>query len=325
MVQGKLLLRSISLTSQIKPKHSKIWKNWIHRSARVQCPASENEMTNLREKFSTRSFGGYQKVFAHDSEVNKCEMRFAIYLPDQCKNEKLPVIYHLSGLTMDHIEYIEKSGSQRIASNLGVIIVAPDSSPRNTNIPGEKDKWNIGTKASYYIDSCAEPWSKHYKMYTYLSEELPKIINDNFPVLPDKQSIMGHSIGGHGAFLIKLQNPTKYKSVSALSPVCDITKAPHSIEGLELYLGCKQDESWDKWSAIKVAEKYSGPPLEILIDQGTDDEYLDGHLFPQDFLKACEKSGIKVKFNEREKFTHNYYFIATFIEDHIKYHMQFLK
>lgn len=221
---------------------------------------------------SSRCFGGYQRVYTHFSEVLKCKMNFSIYIPPQAEDTKVPVLYWLSGLTCTEQNFIQKAGAQRYAAEHGVIIVGPDTSPRGCNIEGEDDSWDLGTGAGFYINATEDKWKNHYRMYSYVTEELPDIIVKNFPVIQEKQSIFGHSMGGHGALICALKNPGKYCSVSALAPISNPVEANWGKKIFSAYLG-ENKELWKNWDATHLVKKYNGPPLTILIDQGTEDEF----------------------------------------------------
>ncbi|XP_072117031.1 S-formylglutathione hydrolase [Mobula birostris] len=273
---------------------------------------------------SAKCFGGYQKVYEHDSLELKCKMRFGIYLPPKSESAKCPVLYWLSGLTCTEQNFITKASSQQAAAEFGLIIVVPDTSPRGCNIPGEDDSLDFGTGAGFFVDSSEEPWKTNYRMYTYVTEELPFLIDANFPVIPEKKSIFGHSMGGHGALVCALKNPGKYKSLSALSPVCNPVQCPWGQKAFTGYLGSDKTK-WEMYDATCLVKSYSGPLLDILIDQGKDDQFLvAGQLLPDNFIKVCTEKKIPVVFRLQEGYDHSYYFIASFIRDHIKHHAKYL-
>nr|CAD7458799.1 unnamed protein product [Timema tahoe] len=283
-------------------------------------------MPEIKQVSSNRCFGGYQKVFSHESTELGCTMNFSVYLPPQSEEGKVPVIYWLSGLTCTEQNFIQKSGAQRYAAEHGVIIVGPDTSPRNVNIPGEDDSWDFGSGAGFYVDATEVPWKKNYRMYSYVAKELPEIINSNFPVLLDAQSIMGHSMGGHGALILALKNPGKYRSVSAFAPICNPTQSPWGNKALGGYLGADKTVEWNNWDASELAKKYNGPPLDILIDQGKADEfYTANQLLPENLVVACKDAQVPIVLHLREGYDHSYYFIATFIGEHIAHHVKHLK
>lgn len=282
------------------------------------------ELTQVSNNFC---FGGHQKVYSHDSSILKCKMKFAIYLPPQAETESVPVIYWLSGLTCNELNFIQKAGAQRFASQYGFIVVCPDTSPRGCNIPGEEDSWDFGTGAGFYVDATQEPWKENYHMYTYVAEELPELIAANFPVKKNKQSIMGHSMGGHGALICALKNPGKYQTVSAFAPICNPSKCSWGKKALTGYLGQDDgDAEWEQWDATCLVSKYDGPPLEIFIDQGSKDEFLAaGQLQPEKFVMACKNAQMPVVLKMRDGYDHSYFYIATFIEEHFAYHARYLK
>jgi S-formylglutathione hydrolase len=212
-----------------------------------------------------------------------------------------------------------KAGAQQLAAKYGLMLVAPDTSPRNTGIPGEDDDWDLGSGAGFYVDATATPWNSHYQMYSYVVEELPNLITENFPVIPEKQGIFGYSMGGHGALICALKNGDRYLSVSAFAPICAPMRCPWGQKIFAHYLGSNR-ESWRAWDASEliVTAKYNRP---ILIDCGTADSYLvDGQLLPEVFAEACEKAGQPLTLRMQEGYDHSYYFIASFIKDHIQHH-----
>lgn len=273
---------------------------------------------------SSKVFSGYQQVFSHESVELGCKMNFGIYLPQKAESTKVPVIYWLSGLTCTEQNFITKSGFQQFAAKHGVIVVAPDTSPRGCNIEGEDDSWDFGTGAGFYVDATEEKWKSHYRMYSYITKELPPIIEANFPVECGNQSIMGHSMGGHGALICHLKNPGMYKCVSALAPICNPSQCPWGHKAFEGYLGSDRS-SWTKYDACELVKSYSGPPVEILIDQGSADDFLaKGQLLPKNFVAACADAKVPVVLRMQEGYDHGYYFISTFIGEHIAYHAKFL-
>ncbi|KAJ1528455.1 hypothetical protein ONE63_006866 [Megalurothrips usitatus] len=281
----------------------------------------------LTEKSSSKCFGGVQKVFAHESKELGCQMNFAVYLPPQAEQGKVPLIFWLSGLTCTEQNFISKAGGQRYAAEQGVAIVCPDTSPRGLNIPGEDDGWDFGTGAGFYVDAAVDPWKKNYRMYSYVTKELPEIIFQNFPILSDKVSIMGHSMGGHGALICALKNPGKYKTVTAFAPICHPTEVPWGQKALAGYLGPRgngENDLWAQYDATLLLKNYQGPPMDILIDQGTKDEFLY-QLLPDQFVKACQAVNMPVVLRMKDGYDHGYYFISSFIEEHIKHHARYLK
>ncbi|XP_071950547.1 S-formylglutathione hydrolase-like [Antedon mediterranea] len=286
---------------------------------------SYSAMTNLEEKSKSKSFNGWQKVYTHDSSEVKCKMTFGVYLPPKAETEKCPVIYWLSGLTCTEQNFVGKGGAQQYASEHGVIIVNPDTSPRGCNIEGEDDSYDFGSGAGFYVDATEDKWKTNYRMYSYVTKELPEIINSNFPVDPEKASIFGHSMGGHGALICALKNPGMYKSVSAYAPICNPMQCPWGKKAFTGYLGPKQ-EAWKEYDACELVKVYNGPPLDIYIDQGKSDNFLkESQLLPDNFVAACTESKMPVQLNMQEDYDHSYFFISTFMKNHIKHHAKYLK
>jgi len=264
------------------------------------------------------SYGGQQKVIRHKSSALSCDMTFALYEPEPIKDKTYPVLWYLSGLTCTHTNVLEKGEYRRTASELGVIIVCPDTSPRGKEIPDEPDNWQFGTGAGFYLDATNSPYDKNYKMYSYITEELPLLLKQKCFITSNSHGIFGHSMGGHGAITIALKNPNTYKSCSALAPITQPSTASWSRSAFEKYLGGNQ-ESWRKYDATQLIEDgYTFP--EILVDQGLNDPFLEEGLRPELLKAACEKKGINLDLRMRKGYDHSYYFISTFIESHIRWH-----
>ena len=274
-------------------------------------------------KSEYRCFGGTVAYYTHHSQCFDSPMNFSIYLPPQAATEKVPVLYYLSGLTCTEENFTVKAGAQRYAADSGLILVAPDTSPRNTGIPGEDETWDIGSGAGFYVNATVDPWKKYYQMYDYVVEELPQLILDNFPIKADKQSIFGHSMGGHGALICALKNPDKYCSVSAFAPITAPTKCPWGQKAFQTYLG--DDLSlYADYDASELV-KQNLLPYPILIDQGTADQfYQQQQLLPEVFQRACEERGQELILRFQEEYDHSYFTIATFMKDHIEFHAKFL-
>ena len=274
---------------------------------------------------SWKTFGGYQHVYQHESNVLKCSMNFAIYLPPQAESGKVPVVYWLSGLTCTEQNFITKAGMQRYAAEYGLAVVCPDTSPRGCNIEGEEDSWDFGTGAGFYVDATEEKWKTNYNMYSYVTKELPALIESNFPVEPTKKSIFGHSMGGHGALICFLKNPGMYRSVSGFAPITNPINAPWGKKAFSGYLGPDQT-SWKDWDATELVQTFKAPLTSyILIDQGKADEFYEKkQLLPETFLEAARKNNIPVVFRLQEGYDHNYYFVGTFLADHFKHHAEAL-
>jgi S-formylglutathione hydrolase len=266
-------------------------------------------------------FGGWQDVYRHDSPVLGCAMNFAIYLPPQAETQKLPVLYWLSGLTCTEQNFITKAGAQRYAAEHGVILVAPDTSPRGDEV-ADADGYDLGKGAGFYVNATQAPWSKHYRMYDYVASELPALIEANFPA-SDARAISGHSMGGHGALILALKNPGRYRSVSAFSPIVAPSQAPWGQKAFAAYLGGDR-EAWKAWDAAAlVADAQERLPL--LIDQGDGDEFLAGQLKPELLQAACEAAGHPLELRMQPGYDHSYYFIESFIGEHIAHHARALK
>ena len=249
-------------------------------------------------------------------------MKFAVYQPPQAKTEPVPVLYFLSGLTCTEENFITKAGAQQFAAKHGVMLVAPDTSPRNTGIPGEDEDWDFGTGAGFYVDATQEPWSQHYRMYSYITEELPALIAEHFPVKRDRQGIFGHSMGGHGALVCALRNRDRYLSVSAFAPIVAPMHCAWGQKAFSNYLSADQEQ----WRAYDASELILTADWQrpILIDQGTADNFLENQLKPQLFEQACAQVGQPLTLRMQSGYDHSYYFIATFMEDHIRHHAEAL-
>ncbi|PJI42038.1 S-formylglutathione hydrolase [Ferrovibrio sp.] len=269
-------------------------------------------------------FGGQQQVWKHRSSVLGCSMEVAVYLPPQAsENAKLPVLYYLSGLTCTWENMVSKAGAQRYAAEHGLILVAPDTSPRGVNIAGEDDAYDFGSGAGFYVDATEAPWSKHYRMYSYVTEELPALIAEHFPVEPSRSGIFGHSMGGHGALICAFRKPQLYKSVSAFAPIVAPSQVPWGEKAFTGYLGADRS-TWKAWEATALASgtEWRRP---VLIDQGMADEFLEKQLKPQLLANAAAAAGIPLTLRLQAGYDHSYYFIASFIGEHIAHHAQQLR
>jgi len=285
-------------------------------------------MATITEISSSKCFGGLQKIFSHTSQELKCKLNFGVYLPAEAveKKEKLPVLYWLSGLTCTEQNFIQKSGFQRFAAKYKIIVVNPDTSPRECNIEGESDNWDFGTGAGFYVDATEAKWKNNYRMFSYVTKEIPELVNANFPV-SGKQSVFGHSMGGHGALICGLKMAGFYTSVSAFAPICNPIEAPWGKKAFSGYLGSENKSAWAEYDACELMKKYKGTDLHILIDQGDADNHLSGdnQLLPTNFEAACKAAGKSVQIRMQPGYDHGYFFIATFIEDHFEHHAKFLK
>ena len=266
-------------------------------------------------------FAGQQYVYQHQSDVLNCTMKFAIFVPAHADEEKLPVLYWLSGLTCNEQNFINKAGAQKYAALHRVILVAPDSSPRGEAIADDA-AYDLGQGAGFYLNATQTPWSAHYRMYDYIVDELRDLIDTHFPT-NQVQSIMGHSMGGHGALTLGLRNPDVYRSISAFAPIVAPSQVPWGQKAFQAYLG-NDPQTWQQYDAVELI-KTSQKQLPILIDQGAADSFLAEQLKPELFVAACKEKHYPITLNMRESYDHSYYFIASFIEEHINFHAQFLR
>lgn len=277
-------------------------------------------MSELKIISEVTSHGGMQGVFAHASEACKCEMTFAVFVPPQATRELCPVLWYLSGLTCTHANVMEKGEYRRLAAELGLIIVCPDTSPRGDDVPDEGTNWQMGKGAGFYLDATQAPWSGHYRMYTYITQELPELIGKSFRADMRRQGIFGHSMGGHGALTIALKYPDRFKSCSAFAPIVQPSTADWSRPAFEKYLGA-DETAWRKYDAVSLVEDGAIFP-EILIDQGLADGFLQTGLRPWLFEEAAENTDIKLTLRTHERYDHSYYFISTFMDDHLRWHAE---
>jgi S-formylglutathione hydrolase len=275
-------------------------------------------MQGLQLLSTHRSFEGSQERYRHFSTSLNCEMNFSIYIPPHCGRE-LPVLYWLSGLTCTDENFTIKAGAQRVAAELGVMLAMPDTSPRGEGVADVENAYDLGLGAGFYVNAIQEPWSRHYRMYNYIADEFPALIEQSFSA-SDRRSISGHSMGGHGALVIALRNPSRYRAVSAFSPIANPTTSPWGEKAFRHYLG-SDIECWRDYDAtllIKAADR--AQQLPILIDQGDADEFLADQLKPEQFIAACTAASYPVQFNLRTGYDHSYFFISTFIESHLRFH-----
>ncbi len=276
----------------------------------------------LQPTRENRCFGGTQAVYRHASAATGTEMEFAVFVPPQAGARPLPVLTYLSGLTCTWANVIEKGGAQRYAAEHGLILVCPDTSPRGTELPGEHESYDFGSGAGFYVDATEPPWSRHYRMYTYVTEELPALIAANLAARMDRQGIFGHSMGGHGALTIAFKNPGRYRSVSAFSPVVAPSRVPWGRKAFGGYLGGDETRWLDHDACHLVASANWKAP--ILVDQGLADEFLDEQLKPELFERACAEAGVPLTLRRQAGYDHSYYFIATFMGEHIAHHARLL-
>ena len=272
------------------------------------------------EKISTtKSFSGDQERYKHTSEVLGCEMVFSVYLPPQAAEKSVPVLYWLSGLTCTDENFTQKAGAQKYAAEYGVALVMPDTSPRGEGIPDDAEKaYDFGLGAGFYVNATQEPWNKNYQMYNYIVHELPALINNNFAVDASRVGIFGHSMGGHGALTIALNNPDKYQSVSAFSPIVSPMNCPWGEKALSNYLG-PDKETWKQYDTVHLV-KNTKVRLPVLVDQGSGDNFLDEQLKTSLLKAAAEQADFPMEIRMQSGYDHSYFFISTFIKDHIKFH-----
>jgi len=269
-----------------------------------------------------KEFGGWLERWHHDSDTCHCSMSFSVYLPPQAATQKLPVVYWLSGLTCTDDNVRTKAGAQRYAAELGLILVMPDTSPRGNDVPDVPERYDLGKGAGFYVNATQAPWATHYQMYDYVTRELPALVEANFPAIPGKQSISGHSMGGHGALICALKNPGLYASVSAFAPICNPVISPWGQGCFGAYLG-EDKRVWETWDATCLVN--AGAPLPpALIDHGTGDEFLAGQLYPQNLQAACIERGIPLTLRMQDGYDHSYHFIASFIGEHLAFHARAL-
>jgi len=270
-----------------------------------------------------RCFGGMQGVYTHAAETTHCSMRFGVFMPPQAQSARVPVLYWLSGLTCTEDNFIVKAGAQRVAAELGVAIVVPDTSPRGLGYPGEADAYDFGLGAGFYVDATEAPWSEGYRMYSYVTNELPAYVERHFAVVAGRAGIFGHSMGGHGALTIALKNPGRYRSASAFAPIASPMRCPWGEKALTGYLGSDRGR-WREYDATAlIADRgWRGPAL--LVDQGTSDPFIESQLKPELLRQACEQAGVALDLRLRDGYDHSYFFIATFIEEHLRFHARHL-
>ena len=275
-------------------------------------------MSTIETINEQKCFGGIQGFYTHVSSETGTKMSFSLYSPPQGKKGKVPVLWFLSGLTCTEENFTAKSGAQHFAAQHGVILIVPDTSPRGLDLPGEHDDYDFGSAAGFYVDATQAPWSSNYRMYSYVTEELPNLAFDNFACDPSRQGIFGHSMGGHGALVCALRNPGRYRSVSAFSPICSPMNCPWGEKAFEGYLG-PDKTAWKEYDTCQLI--IAGKRVEkILVDQGTTDPFLNDQLKPDNLVSACESARIPLELRMQDGYDHSYYFIASFIADHITWH-----
>jgi S-formylglutathione hydrolase len=272
---------------------------------------------------TSKSHGGVQGVYSHSSPVCRCEMTLAVFVPPQARQAPCPVLWYLSGLTCTHANVMEKGEYRRLAAELGLIVVCPDTSPRGADVPDEKENWQFGSGAGFYLDATQEPYAANYRMYSYLAEELPALVAREFSVDMARQSIFGHSMGGHGALTMALKHPDRFKSCSAFAPIVNPMTADWSKSAFEKYFGADEG-AWRAYDACALIEDGRRFP-EFLVDQGTADGFLNDGLRPWLLEQACARAGIPLTLRMQEGYDHSYFFISSFMDDHLRYHAERLQ
>ncbi|WP_339670319.1 S-formylglutathione hydrolase [Dasania marina] len=278
---------------------------------------------SLEKVSENKSFGGRQLRYSHQSAVLNCAMHFSIYLPAEAAKHKVPVLYWLSGLTCTDENFVTKAGAQQFAAQHGVAIVAPDTSPRGEGVPDDDNAgYDFGLGAGFYVDATQAPWSQHYHMYSYITQELPALINSNFAVDAERVSIFGHSMGGHGALTIALKNASHYKSVSAFAPISSPMRCPWGEKALGNYIGTNK-EDWRQYDATELVAK-AAIQIPMLVDQGTGDNFLTEQLKPELLQEACAAAGYPAQIRLQEGYDHSYFFMSSFMADHLSFHAKHL-
>jgi S-formylglutathione hydrolase len=266
-----------------------------------------------------REFGGWLNRYRHPSESCRCPMTFSVYLPPQAEARPVPAVYFLSGLTCTDENVRVKAGAQRYAAELGLALVMPDTSPRGAEVPDERDRYDLGQGAGFYVNASLAPWATHYRMFDYVNQELPALLERELPLAPGLRSITGHSMGGHGALISALKHPGVYRSVSAFAPICHPVDCDWGRGCFGAYLGADQ-AAWRAWDATELI-RAGAAPIPLLIDQGTDDEFLAaGQLQPEALSLPCQERGFPLTLRMQPGYDHSYHFIATFIGEHLAYH-----
>jgi S-formylglutathione hydrolase len=279
-------------------------------------------MTNLTTRSEHACFGGRLGYYAHASKETATEMRLAVFTPPAAlKGDKVPALYYLAGLTCTEETFVIKAGAQRLAAELGLMLVACDTSPRGLNIPGDSESWDFGVGAGFYLDATQSPWTPHYRMGSYVNVELPALVEANFAARTDRRGIFGHSMGGHGALVTALRDPDRWHSVSAFAPICNPVAVPWGQKAFGRYLGDDDRAAWKQYDA-SLLMRARAHPREILVDQGMSDQFLDGQLHPQALEVAAKASGQGLRLRRQEGYDHSYWFIQTFVADHLEHHAQ---
>lgn len=268
---------------------------------------------------TARAHGGTQGVYRHEARSTRCPMSFSVFVPSQAARGRVPVLWYLSGLTCTHANVTDKGEYRRAAAEHGVIVVAPDTSPRGEGVPDEPENWQFGCGAGFYLDATQTPYATNYRMSSYVAEELPALVAENFPADMERQGVFGHSMGGHGALTLALKNPGRFRSCSAFAPIVQPSNSFWSRPAFEKYLG-PDEAAWRPYDTTMLIADGHRFPGGFLVDQGTADQFLENGLKPQLLEAACAGAGIPLVLNRREGYDHSYYFISTFMADHIAWH-----
>ncbi|MBX2884732.1 MAG: S-formylglutathione hydrolase [Granulosicoccus sp.] len=277
----------------------------------------------MKQIESIKEFGGWLNRYTHASSSCNCEMTFSVYLPPQAEKGPVPAVYFLSGLTCTDDNVRTKAGAQRYASELGIALIMPDTSPRGDNVADEPDRYDLGMGAGFYVNATQAPWSDHYQMYDYVVTELPELVESNLPLLPGKRSITGHSMGGHGALICALKNPSLYHSVSAFAPITNPVNCAWGEGCFGAYLGADKD-SWKSYDAVELINA-GAELLPMKVDQGSGDEFLEEYLHPQSLVDAMQARSAELDMGMHADYDHSYHFISTFIGEHLAFHAAHLK
>lgn len=276
----------------------------------------------MKQISETRCFGGRQLRFEHDSKVLNCAMQFSVFLPLRAEKTEVPAVYFLSGLTCTDENFSTKAGAQRVATELGIALIVPDTSPRGDNVADDPDgAYDLGLGAGFYVNATQEPWKNHYQMYDYIVKELPELVEAELPI-NDKRAIAGHSMGGHGALVIGLRNSDRYSSISVFSPITNPTQCPWGEKAFSAYLGDDR-EQWKQYDAVEII-KSKGQPLPIRVDQGLADGFLEEQLKPENLKEAIAEVEGGGTVHLHDGYDHSYYFISSFIEAQLRFHAKYL-
>jgi S-formylglutathione hydrolase len=276
-------------------------------------------MVEVTVRSEQRCHGGAIGFYSHASSSTGTEMKFSVYVPDHAEGARLPVLYYLAGLTCTEETFMIKAGALPLVANAGIILVTLDTSPRGVELPGDREHWDFGVGAGFYVDATESPWAKHYRMYSYVVDELPAIIESKFPA-GTRRGIFGHSMGGHGALVVALRNPASYQSVSAFAPICNPIAVPWGQKAFGHYLGADRT-AWEAYDASVLLRGASGN-REILVDQGLADQFLERELSPDALESAATAAGHRLTLRHHPRYDHSYWFIQTFIADHIAWHRE---